>query len=120
MSGPYDTALEYYYDIRGSDLEKALELGPSKDVCIGAWLRVQTLSSIVRHQFNHGPFPLHHPDLEFDNLLFDDEFNITAIIDWMHVGVVPIESFCLMPLEFPRYNPSGSPSINVPRTGALD
>ena len=90
---PYDTALESYCDTRRSDFEKALKLGASKDVCIGAWLGVQTLSSIVQHQFNHGPFPLHHPDLEFDNLLFDDEFNITAqaVIDWTHAAVVPIE-----------------------------
>lgn len=111
-SGPYDTALEYYYEIRRTDFERALEKA-SEELCIGAWLRVQAIPSIVQRQFNHGPFPLHHPDLGCDNLLFDNNYNITGIIDWTHAAVVPVESFCVMPLEFPRYNPSGSFSDNL-------
>lgn len=28
------------------------------------------------------PFPLHHPDLNVANLMFDEGFNITGVIDW--------------------------------------
>ena len=112
LSGPYDTALEYYHDIRRTDLERALEEA-SEELCIGAWLRVQAVSSIIQPPFNRGPFPLHHPDLGYDNLLFDDDYNITGVIDWTYTAVLPIESFCVMPLEFPRYSPYGSPSDNL-------
>jgi isoamyl acetate esterase len=101
--GPYDTALEYYYDVRRHDFDIALKTDP-ETVCIGAWLRLQALSSIVRPETNRGPFPLHHPDIGYDNLLFDGEFNITGVIDWTHTCFVPVETFCVMPLEFRRYN----------------
>jgi isoamyl acetate esterase len=102
-SGPCESALEYYHASRRLDLEKAFE-GEREDLCIGAWLRVQAVPSIVQPQFNHGPFPLHHPDIGFDNLLFDDDYNITGVIDWTDTAVLPIESFCVMPLEFGTYN----------------
>ena len=72
MKGPHDTALEYYYDVRRCDFDIALNKEP-ETVCIGAWLRLQALSSIIRPETNHGPFPLHHPDLGYDNILFNDE-----------------------------------------------
>jgi hypothetical protein len=53
-----------------------------------------------RLDFNHGPFPLHHPDLHLANILFDDKFNITGIIDWSYTMSVPFEAFVNLQSDF--------------------
>jgi isoamyl acetate esterase len=110
-SGPFESALDYYHDIRRHDLQKAFER-EREDLCISAWLRVQAVPSIVQPQFNRGPFPLHHPDVGYDNLLFDDNYNITGMIDWTNAAILPIESFCVMPLEFGTYNYANEKSLD--------
>ena len=42
-----------------------------------------------------GPYPLKHMDLQFNNILFDDDFNITGILDWTAAQTVPCESFAV-------------------------
>ena len=41
--------------------------------------------------------PLSHPDFQAHNVLFDDDFNIVAIIDWSYAHTVPIEWLCYVP-----------------------
>ena len=105
--GPFDSAIDYYFSIRRRDLDMAMRDDNShitQDQRFGAWLRVQAVPIIVQTEFNHGPFPLHHPDLNIANLMFDDEFNITGVIDWTGAFVAPVECFCIMPIEFQRYS----------------
>jgi len=40
-----------------------------------------------------GPFPVQHVDLQFNNFLFDNDYNITGLIDWSEAQTVPCESF---------------------------
>ena len=42
-------------------------------------------------------YPLSHPDFQAQNILFDDDFNIVAIIDWSYAHTVPIECLCYVP-----------------------
>jgi hypothetical protein len=109
--GPFDSAVEFYHESRRLDYEKALEQCHDDDsLCFFIWLKLLAVSSVVK--FNHGPFRLHHPDIGANNLLFDDEFNITGLIDWSGTAVMPIESFCIMPLEFRPYQLE-SPQYNL-------
>lgn len=48
------------------------------------------------------PFPLCHFDLHYGNLLFDDDYNLTVVIDWSSAQAAPIEHMTLRP-EFFRY-----------------
>lgn len=43
----------------------------------------------------------------------DEDYNITAVIDWTCTYIVLIETFCFMPLEFTRFNPSASKEDNL-------
>ena len=113
--GPFDTSIDYYYSVRKHDLQKAVndrsaQSDISQEQRFGTWLRLQAVPVIVQLEFNHGPFPLDHPDLNVANLLFDNEFNITGVIDWTGAFVAPIESFGLMPIEFPRYSKNSKDS----------
>ena len=57
-------------------------------------------------------FPLCHTDLHFNNILIDETFNITGIIDWSDSQTVPLESFLISP-EFVTY-PGLSVEENAP------
>lgn len=61
-----------------------------------------------------GPFPLCHMDLHYGNILVDDEYNITGIIDWSDVQTVPLERFIISPelVTFPGLSDEhNAPSI---------
>jgi hypothetical protein len=70
------------------------------------WLRLQAVPAMLEPTFNYGPFPLHHEDLGFTNVLLDDEYNISGIIDWSGARSVPIEVFCILSREFRLHPPS--------------
>ena len=112
ISGPYDTALEYYYDIRRRNYDMTQKIG-REDLCIAAWLRLQAICFLVQPQFNRGPFPLHHTDLGWENFLFDNEYDITGVIVWTSAATMPIESFSRLPLEFIPYRDDASFQDNL-------
>jgi hypothetical protein len=90
--GSYDTAIEYFFTSRKLDYEETVRRWPNdSDECFAAWLRWQAAVATVDLDFNYGPFPLHHLDLRLVNILFDDEYNVSGIIDWSYVMTVPVE-----------------------------
>lgn len=44
-------------------------------------------------QFRRGPFPLYHRDFHHNNILIDDDFNITSALDWSGARTVPVERY---------------------------
>lgn len=62
-----------------------------------AWILEQALPSMVIEDSIHGPFPLYHTDLHFNNILIDENFNVTGIIDWSDSQTVPLENFLISP-----------------------
>ncbi|CDM30771.1 Aminoglycoside phosphotransferase [Penicillium roqueforti FM164] len=52
---------------------------------------------MVTEEHVYGPFPLCHLDLHFNNMLVDEDFNITAILDWSNIQTVPMERFASNP-----------------------
>lgn len=93
-SGPFSTAIDYFFTTRTIDYQETLERHREDlDECFAAWLRLETALSIVQLKFNNGPFPLYHPDFRLSNILFDEEYNITGVIDWSYAMTVPVETF---------------------------
>ena len=52
---------------------------------------------MVVEEYLEGPFPLCHLDLHRYNVLVDDDYNITGIIDWSDAQTVPLERFMITP-----------------------
>ncbi|KAL9081413.1 MAG: hypothetical protein Q9157_000132, partial [Trypethelium eluteriae] len=50
-------------------------------------------------EYEYGPFVLFHNDLTVQNILVDDEYNITGIIDFPGT-VAPLQSLCVYPWLF--------------------
>jgi len=100
-SGPFETAINYFFTTRTPDYYETLKRAPDdSDECFAAWLRMQTAFAIVQLEFNRGPFPLHHPDLRLANILFDDDYNITGVLDWSYTMTVPIEALANLQSDF--------------------
>jgi hypothetical protein len=100
-SGPFQTTIDYFFTTRTIDYNQTLRrMSNDTDECFAAWLRLQTALAVVQMEFNQGPFPLHHPDLRFANILFDEDFNITGVIDWSYTMAVPLEALANLQSDF--------------------
>jgi len=55
------------------------------------------LQHLIDQRTAAGPFFLVHRDYQINNILFDDEYNITALLDWSGCQTVPLESFATRP-----------------------
>ncbi len=67
---------------------------------------------MIMEEHVRGPFPLCHIDLHYGNILVDDDYNITGIIDWSDAQTVPLERFMINP-EFVTF-PGLSDEQNAP------
>lgn len=107
------TSLEYFYALQ-REKTKAVKAEHADDEQWGtaAWVLEQALPSMVVEDHVYGPFPLCHLDLHHDNILVDDDFNITGIIDWSNAQTVPLERFLISP-EFATF-PGLSSEKNAP------
>jgi hypothetical protein len=74
--------------------------GGNKDHIVLAWLYEQAIAYFVQPESDNGPFPLRHPDLNNCNILYDEDYNITGVIDWTATYASPWESFLTPPIEF--------------------
>ena len=80
------------------------EHGDDEQWATAAWILEQALPSMVVEEHIHGPFPVCHLDLHYNNMLLDDDFHITGIIDWSYAQSAPLERFMISSefVTFPR------------------
>lgn len=96
--GPLETSLEYFYNHQQGQNREIVGLHPSNaDWLTACWVLKIALAHIVIEDRVRGPFPLCHLDLHFGNLLFDDEYNLTGVIDWSDAQAAPIEQLSVCP-----------------------
>jgi len=97
----YKSSLEFGHDIRRQQNQLLLEDETFPSTRADRELATKILSQAVliafRTEFSAGPFPLSHPDLHYNNILVDENYNITGIIDWSGVTTVPQEVFASVP-----------------------
>lgn len=55
------------------------------------------LTHVVIEDRIRGPFPLCHLDLHFGNMIFDNEYNLTGVIDWSSAQAAPLEQLSVCP-----------------------
>ncbi|EEP77851.1 predicted protein [Uncinocarpus reesii 1704] len=96
--GPLGTSFEYFYNQRQKENREIMALHPnSPDRLTACWMLKTALAHSIIEERARGPFPLCHLDLHYGNLLFDDEFNLVAVIDWSHAQAAPIEQLSVTP-----------------------
>ena len=113
LGGPFLSSLEYFYAVRRSHSRQIeAEHAEDKEWSTSSWILEQALSSTIIEDYIHGFFPLCHMDFHYKNILVDDDFNITGIIDWSDAQTVPVERFTISP-EFVTF-PGLSAKENEP------
>ncbi|OAQ99517.1 hypothetical protein LLEC1_05571 [Akanthomyces lecanii] len=98
------TSLEWFYKERQDQNRKALEAhAEDPEWRTACWILKSAIAHIVAEDKLHGPFPLCHFDLHYGNLLFDDAFNLTGVLDWSGAGTAPVERLAVSPefITFP-------------------
>jgi hypothetical protein len=96
--GPLETSLEYFYNERQGENLEIMTLNPENaDWLTACWVLKSAIAHIVIDDRIRGPFPLCHLDLHYGNLLFDDEYNLTGVIDWSNAQVAPLEQLSVCP-----------------------
>ena len=96
--GPLETSLEYFYNQRQAENRDAITMHPNDpDWLTACWVLKVALSHIIVEDRVRGPFPLCHLDLHRGNLLFDDDYNMTGVLDWSSSQAAPIEQMSVCP-----------------------
>lgn len=100
--GPFSTSSEFYR-IRAEMLNEYRQhhlpngLAARTTHVIAPADEPEAVKFLVDPLYDHGPFRLAHPDFQISNFLFDNEFNITGLVDWSGCQTVPFESFARHP-----------------------
>ncbi|QPH16400.1 hypothetical protein C2857_001034 [Epichloe festucae Fl1] len=96
--GPLETSLEYFYNQRQAENREIVAMHPDDPEWLTAcWVLKAALSHIIIEDRVRGPFPLCHLDLHSGNMLFDDEYNLSGIIDWSSAQAAPLEQLSVCP-----------------------
>lgn len=96
--GPLETSLEYFYNQRQGENREIIAMHPDEpDWLTACWVLKTALTHIIIEDRVRGPFPLCHLDLHFGNMLFDNEYNLTGIIDWSSAQAAPLEQLSVCP-----------------------
>lgn len=96
--GPLETSLEYFYNQRQGENREIISMHPNDpDWLTACWVLKTALTHIIIEDRVRGPFPLCHLDLHYGNMLFDNEYNLTGIIDWSSAQAAPLEQLSVCP-----------------------
>lgn len=98
------TSLEWFYNERQEQNRKAMKAhAQDPEWRTACWILKSAITQIIIEDRVHGPFPLCHFDLHYGNLLFDDEYNLTGVLDWSGAGTAPLERLAVSPefITFP-------------------
>ncbi|KAF7547574.1 hypothetical protein G7Z17_g7623 [Cylindrodendrum hubeiense] len=102
--GPLETSFEYFYNQRQDENRETMAMHPDDpDSLTACWVLKTALTQIIIEDRVRGPFPLCHLDLHYGNMLFDNEYNLTGVIDWSSAQAAPLEQLSVCPefLTFP-------------------
>ncbi|KAK4144484.1 kinase-like protein [Dichotomopilus funicola] len=104
--------VEWFYAERQEDNRQALQSHyQDKEWLAACWVLKTAVSHIIIEPRLRGPFPLCHLDLHYGDILFDDDYNLTGVIDWSGAQTVPLERLAVSP-EFITF-PAGLAEVNT-------
>lgn len=100
-----DTSLEFFYAKREMENREIVQSSHPNDAdwLTACWVLKIALGHMILDDRRRGPFPLCHLDLHYGNLLFDNEFNLTGVLDWSNAQTAPMERLAVCPefITFP-------------------
>jgi len=95
---PYPTVMEYSIALANMRLiYEALQVPVLSDTFTDMWLFRSLLPSLVLPEYNRGPFILKNGRLRREIVFFDDNYQLTGIINWEWSRTVPIQGATISP-----------------------
>ncbi|KAF2968300.1 hypothetical protein GQX73_g5270 [Xylaria multiplex] len=96
--GPLETSFEYFYNQRQGENREIISMHPNDpDWLTACWMLKTALTHFIIEDRVRGPFPLCHLDLHYGNMLFDNDYNLTGVIDWSSAQAAPLEQLSVCP-----------------------
>jgi hypothetical protein len=94
----FATSAEYVRFVREEEDITLLKDQTDKDASqedrkMACWILRKAAEISLKHEYDSGPFPLRHPDLLYYNIMVDENYNITGIVEWEDVQTAPQEHF---------------------------
>lgn len=99
QNSPYSTATEYMIDIANMHLvHRAINSlsTPSRDY-VEMWMYRSLIPGLTLGDFNRGPFVLVHGYLDRTALLFNEDYDLTGIVNWEWSQTEPLQIAALPP-----------------------
>jgi hypothetical protein len=98
---PYSTAMEFLVDMANLRLlHEATRSTDMTEQLVDVWIYRSIIPSLIPDEFNHGPFFLGHSSLDRTAVLFNDQFQLTGIINWGFSVIEPVQLAALLPAFF--------------------
>jgi hypothetical protein len=94
----FSTSKDFYTNRAKNLLLYKIKEG-NEDWVTFAWMCLQAVQKFIQPQWNLGPFPLRHPDLNNCNVIYDENYKITAVLDWTATSAMPLESLLTPPSD---------------------
>jgi hypothetical protein len=102
---PYDSVIEYFIDLANMFLVYEVACCPTAgdagakapDHFVRMWVCRSLLPAYVVDEYNRGPFVLQHGNLERRWVYFDEDFNLTDVINWEWCQTVPMQTAACIP-----------------------
>jgi isoamyl acetate esterase len=92
LRNAFTTSSEYYTTRFQDFLDEKKKQIPLDDNWVAfAWLCLQSIPHFLIPELENGPFPLHHPDLNNGNILYNNNHEIVGVLDWTATGTFPWE-----------------------------
>lgn len=98
-NSPYPTATEYMIDIANMHLLYQAIQSPStlsRDY-VDLWIYRSLIPGLVLGEYNRGPFVMVHGFLDRTALLFNDDYELTGIVNWEWSQTEPLQIAALPP-----------------------
>jgi len=94
----YPTVLDYSVALANMRLTyEVLQVNAISDTFADMWLFRSLLPSLVLPEYNRGPFLLRNGRLRREIVFFDDNYQLTGIINWEWSRTVPIQAATMSP-----------------------
>jgi hypothetical protein len=95
--GPFNSSCAYLFGVR-QEINRAVHDQHLNDEDWSQWsascdVLTRAIPLMICPRLRRGPFPLYHRDFHYNNILVDDDFNITGALDWSGARTVPVELF---------------------------
>lgn len=95
---PYDSVIEYFIDLANMFLVSEVSRSPKmSNYFVLMWVCRSLLPASIVDDYNRGPFILKHGRLDRSRVFFNDDLELTSVVNWEWSQTVPLQTAACVP-----------------------